>query len=375
MYKYDTCAWTPNTATANWYLLVDPQSPKSVDTSAFRTCRHRAWNCETTHPTNRQPTRPQRQKVPHLVWYFSKCASWCFLLCLLFNSHRSKKANMSLNMSPDMSPNMSPTCRLIDWFIDSLIDSLLNSLFACSGHGGGRPEGQLDKKRSLKSTTTGVVLQQSNKPRPQQANVDIHANTYADIYIYIYIYIHMFLHIYIYKHTSNRTYTCSQQTRQLASQHTYIYIYIHMDMQTNMHTTTQPNNNQTHQNHHLSTPWNHQIILKKTEPKKYHNRCGTPTKQQTNTTTSKCWHTCKYICRSEVWGVRRSYRLPPDQEIDFDSYSCRACERARRSCEGVRGVPPYRWAFGLQISGLLLLLLIFGVRVWFFLHYGVYGRL
>ena len=64
---------------------------------------------------------------------------------------------------------------------------------------------------------------------------------------------------------------------------------------------------------------------------------------------------------SEVWGVRRSYRLPPDREIDFDSCSCRACERARRSCEGVRRVPPCRWAFGLQLSGLLLLQ--FGLRV------------
>ena len=64
------------------------------------------------------------------------------------------------------------------------------------------------------------------------------------------------------------------------------------------------------------------------------------------------------------WGVRRAYRLPPDREIDFDSCSCRACERARRSCEGVRRVPPYRWAFGLQLSVLLLLLLRFGLRVY-----------
>ena len=65
---------------------------------------------------------------------------------------------------------------------------------------------------------------------------------------------------------------------------------------------------------------------------------------------------CVYIYKytSDVGGVRRSYRLPPDREIDFDSCSCRACERARRSCEGVRRVPPYRWAFGLQLSVLLL---------------------
>ena len=66
-----------------------------------------------------------------------------------------------------------------------------------------------------------------------------------------------------------------------------------------------------------------------------------------------------YIYISEVWGVRRlPIGFPQNREIDFDSCSCRACERARRSCEGVRRVPPYRWAFGLQLSGLLLLLLL-----------------
>ena len=48
---------------------------------------------------------------------------------------------------------------------------------------------------------------------------------------------------------------------------------------------------------------------------------------------------------------------PPNREIDFAfvSCSCRACERAGEAkLRGrVRGVPPHRWASGLQIVRLL----------------------
>ena len=67
----------------------------------------------------------------------------------------------------------------------------------------------------------------------------------------------------------------------------------------------------------------------------------------------------KYIIYiSEVWGSEYALvAAPRNREIDFAfvSCSCRACERAGEAkLRGrVRGVPPQRWALGLQIFRLL----------------------